>query len=178
MDARLAFVRTLDDAARTRLEDALSAVLAPICAEARVIAGYFPLGSEISPLRGLEVAAGHGATIAFPAFDNPAKPFRFRAGEPVGGGPWGINQPQTIDPEVTPDLVLVPLVAVDGRGTRLGRGKGHYDRALSPLRKRGVPLIGVGWALQRLADWIPAEPFDVPLDGFASPSGLERFTAQ
>ena len=67
---------------------------------------------------------------------------------------------------VEPDLILVPLIAIDGRGTRLGRGKGHYDRALARLRKGGAQLVGVGWPFQRLADEIPADDWDVPLDGF------------
>jgi 5-formyltetrahydrofolate cyclo-ligase len=76
---------------------------------------------------------------------------------------------------VDPDLILVPLIAIDGRGTRLGRGKGHYDRALARLRKSGARLIGVGWQIQRLADRIPADDWDIPLDAFASPKGVERF---
>ena len=60
-------------------------------------------------------------------------------------------------------------------GTRLGRGKGHYDRALTRLKKIGARLVGVGWSLQRLADVIPADDWDIPLNGFASPDGLEWF---
>jgi 5-formyltetrahydrofolate cyclo-ligase len=76
---------------------------------------------------------------------------------------------------VQPDLVLVPLIAIDRSGTRLGRGKGHYDRALPSLKKNGARLIGVGWSLQRLSETIPADEWDIGLDGFASPDGLEIF---
>ena len=76
---------------------------------------------------------------------------------------------------VEPDLILVPLIAVDGRGTRLGRGKGHYDRALSRLKRSGARLVGVGWGLQRLVETIPSDEWDLPLDAFASPEGLELF---
>jgi 5-formyltetrahydrofolate cyclo-ligase len=76
---------------------------------------------------------------------------------------------------VEPDLVLVPLIAIDGSGTRLGRGKGHYDRALIHLKKIGARLVGLGWPIQHLADTIPADAWDIPLDGFASPDGLEWF---
>jgi len=76
---------------------------------------------------------------------------------------------------VDPDLVLVPLIAIDSRGTRLGRGKGHYDQALIRLKKSRARLIGVGWPIQRLVQEIPADEWDVPLDGFASPEGLEIF---
>jgi 5-formyltetrahydrofolate cyclo-ligase len=84
-------------------------------------------------------------------------------------------QPAKRHPVVQPDLVLVPLIAIDRHGTRLGRGKGHYDRALTRLKKNGAKLIGIGWQLQRLVETIPADEWDVPLDGFASPDGLELF---
>jgi 5-formyltetrahydrofolate cyclo-ligase len=73
-------------------------------------------------------------------------------------------------------LILVPLIAIDGAGTRLGRGKGHYDRALGRLKKSRAKLIGVGWAIQQLTETIPADEWDVPLDGFASPEGLTMFS--
>ncbi len=175
LDARKAFVRTLSDADRALLERQLAERLTALCAAASVVAGYSPLGSEISPLLAMEEARSVGRIVAFPAFDNPGKPFRFRAGDPTQSGPFGILQPKRSAPQVEPDLVLVPLIAIDGRGTRLGRGKGHYDRALGPLRKSGARLIGVGWPLQRLVDEIPSDPWDVPLEGFATPDRLEFF---
>ena len=175
LDARKAFVRTLSDGERTRLEQRLAEHLTSICAGATVVGGYAPLGSEISPLLAMEEARAVGAIVAFPAFDNPAKPFRFRAGDPVAAGPFGIMQPRKSAPVVEPDVVLVPLIAIDSHGTRLGRGKGHYDRALARLKKNGARLVGVGWALQRLEEMIPADEWDVPLDGFVSPAGLEAF---
>ena len=84
-------------------------------------------------------------------------------------------QPKRRAPEVEPDIVLVPLIAVDHRGTRLGRGKGHYDRALVRLEKSGARLVGVGWPLQLLPETIPADEWDVPLDDFASPAGIASF---
>jgi 5-formyltetrahydrofolate cyclo-ligase len=175
LDARKAYVRTLSDAERFRLEQKLAQHLTSICANAAVVGGYSPLGSEISPLAAMEEARAVGRIVAFPAFDNPAKPFKFRAGDPLQPGPFGIMQPKRSAPVVEPDLILVPLIAIDGRGTRLGRGKGHYDRALVHLHKMRVQLIGVGWSLQLLADTIPADEWDVPLDGFASPDGLTMF---
>ena len=149
--------------------------LTSICKSARVVAGYSPLGSEISPLLAMEEARAVGAIVAFPAFQNPGKPFRFVAGDPLVPGPFGIMQPKPTAPAVEPDLVLVPLIAVDPHGTRLGRGKGHYDRVLGKLRRSGARLIGIGWAMQRLEDTIPADPWDVHLDAFASPEGLRWF---
>jgi len=175
LDARKAFVRTLSDAERALLERRLAEHLTSLFAGVTVVGGYCPLGSEISPQPAMEEARAVGAIVAFPCFPNPAKPFRFLAGDPLEPGPFGIMQPAKRHPMVEPDLVLVPLIAIDGRGTRLGRGKGHYDRALVHLKKMGAKLIGVGWPLQRLADTIPADDWDVPLDAFASPDGIEVF---
>ena len=116
-----------------------------------------------------------GTLLAFPAFADHQSRFRFLAGEPVEPGPWAILQPALDSPHVYPDLVLLPLVAVDRKGTRLGQGKGHYDRAAAELRGHGALLIGVGWAVQMLDEEIPADSWDLPLDGFASPDGVEMF---
>ena len=175
LDARKAFVRTLSDADRARLEHRLAQRLTSLFAGVSVVAGYHPLGSEISPLPAMEEARAVGAIVAFPCFANPAKPFKFLAGDPLEPGPFGIMQPAKRHPAVEPDLVLVPLIAIDGAGTRLGRGKGHYDRALIGLRKSKARVVGVGWAIQRLSQTIPADEWDVPLDAFASPDGIEIF---
>ena len=175
LDARKAFVRTLSDADRALLERSLAEHLTSLCAGAAVVGGYAPLGSEISPVLAMEEARAVGSIVAFPAFDHPAKPFRFRAGPCEVPGPFGLLQPAIDEPEVVPDLVLVPLVAVDHRGARLGRGKGHYDRALARLKRSKARLVGIGWPIQRLADTIPADDWDVPLDAFVSPDAVEWF---
>ena len=175
MDARKAFVRSLSDGDRALLEGRLAEHLTSLCAGVSVVGGYAPMGSEISPLAAMEEARSVGAIVAFPAFAHPSKPFRFLAGDPSSSGPFGILQPKLSAPEVQPDLILVPLVAIDGRGTRVGRGKGHYDRVLGRLRRSGARLVGIGWPIQRLASTIPAEEWDVPLHAFASPEGVELF---
>jgi 5-formyltetrahydrofolate cyclo-ligase len=175
LEARKAFVRTLSDADRARLEQRLAEHLTSLFAGVSVVGGYCPLGSEISPVPAMEEARAVGAIVGYPCFANPAKPFKFLAGDPLEPGPFGMMQPAKRHPVVTPDLVLVPLIAVDGHGTRLGRGKGHYDRALIHLKKSKGRLVGVGWPLQRRADTIPADAWDIPLDAFASPDGVEYF---
>jgi len=176
LDARKAFVATLSDADRAMLERRLAEHLTGLFAGVSVVGGYCPLGSEISPLPATEEARAVGAIVAYPCFHDPGKPFRFLAGDPLQPGPFGIMQPAKRHPVVEPDLVLVPLIAIDGRGTRLGRGKGHYDRALIHLKKIGARLVGIGWPVQRLLEAIPADDWDIPLDGFASPDGLEWFS--
>ena len=174
-ERRQAFVAQLSPEERGRLEHQLAEVLEPLLAKSRVAGGYAPLPSEISPQQALERAAARGTLLAFPAFSDHQSHFRFLAGEPVEPGPWAILQPSLDAPHVFPDLVLLPLVAVDRKGTRLGQGKGHYDRAASDLREHGALLIGIGWAAQMLDEEIPADAWDLPLDGFASPDGLAMF---
>ena len=166
--ARRDFVESLADGERDALEARLAGHLAPMVGQSRVIGAYCPLPHEISPLPALAGAA----TVAFPAFAAPHLPFRFLAGDPMEVGPFSALQPPLAAPEVFPDLVLVPLVAVDRAGTRLGQGKGHYDRVLGELKRRGALLVGVGWAVQLIDSTIPVDPWDVPLDGFASPEGV------
>jgi 5-formyltetrahydrofolate cyclo-ligase len=174
-ERRQAYIETLSLDDRARLARALAEVLEPRLRVSRITGGYYPLPNEISPLAALEKIASTGAIVAFPAFADHQSPFRFLAGDPVEAGPWAVLQPSLDAPQVFPDLVLVPLVAVDRAGTRLGQGKGHYDRVLGGLREHGALLIGVGWRVQMVEDTIPVDAWDVPLDGFASPDGIEMF---
>ena len=174
-ERRKAFVEGLGRDEREALEARLAEVLTPLLDNSHVVGGYCPMPSEISPFPALETASARGATVAYPAFADHQAMFRFLAGDPSEAGPWACFQPPLDAPEVHPDLVLVPLVAIDAKGTRLGQGKGHYDRVLAKLREHGALLIGLGWEVQKVEATIPAEPWDVPLDGFASPGGLEMF---
>jgi 5-formyltetrahydrofolate cyclo-ligase len=173
--SRRAFVETLGEQEKSRLEQALCEVLQPLFERSRIVGAYCPLPGEISPIPAMEAAKSNDITTAFPAFANHQDAFRFLAGEPTEEGPWSIFQPPLDAPQVFPDLVLLPLVAVDTQGTRLGQGKGHYDRVAGDLRSHGALLIGLGWDVQLLDSTIPADAWDVPLDGFASPSRLTMF---
>ena len=174
-ERRREFVEGLDRERREALEAKLVEVLAPLVSNSHIVGGYCPLPSEISPFPALESASAESKIVAYPAFADHQAIFRFLAGDPSEAGPWACFQPPLDSPEVHPDLVLVPLVAIDAKGTRLGQGKGHYDRVLGRLREHGALLIGLGWEVQKVEAVIPAEPWDVPLDGFASPEGLEMF---
>jgi 5-formyltetrahydrofolate cyclo-ligase len=172
---RRAYVESLDQKDKSRLEQALAEVLEQLFERSRIVGGYSPMPSEISPIPAMELARSKDITTAFPAFANHQDPFRFLAGDADEEGPWSIFQPSLDAPHVYPDLILLPLVAVDRQGTRLGQGKGHYDRVVEDLRSRGALLVGLGWDVQLIEGTIPADPWDVPLDGFASPTRLTMF---
>ena len=172
-EQRRAYVARLSEPERAKQEQSLAAHLAPLIATSRIIAAYSPMPDEISPLPALEQARQSATTIAFPAFSDHLSTLRFLAGEPTETGPFGVMQPPLGSTEVHPDLILVPLVAIDNAYNRLGQGKGHYDRVLPELRRRGALLIGIGWPVQKLEETIEAEAWDVALDGFASPVGLD-----
>ena len=159
---------------RKALEDDLTAALEPLLFAARVVAAYQPMKDEISPLGALSRARAMGKDTALPAFAERDSRMTFRGGEASEAGPWGLLQPPLSAPPLQPDLILIPLVGCDRQGNRIGMGQGHYDRALDGLRAT-ARLIGIGWDFQLLEVAIPADPWDQPLDAFASPAGLKEF---
>jgi 5-formyltetrahydrofolate cyclo-ligase len=162
---------------RAALEEQLANVLEPLLFKSSVVAGYFPMKDEVSTLAALSLAKAMGKAAALPAFVDRDSRMTFRAGDPVDPGPWGILQPGTDALTVSPDLILIPLIAIDQEGNRIGMGKGHYDRALPGLRDAGAMLVGVGWEFQLLGEPLTPDPWDVPLHAFASPAGLREFDA-
>ena len=128
-----------------------------------VVATYVPLGSEADPLLLTTAALAAGCTLALPEVIDRATPLRFRVsdpGESLVPGPFGLRNPPAHAREVTPDIILTPLLAFDARLNRLGQGAGHYDRAFAahPLAWR----LGVAWSAQQL-EALPADAWDVPL---------------
>ncbi len=99
------------------------------------------------------------------------------ASEALERGPFSIDQPQSNNPAVKPETILVPLVAADAKGNRLGQGQGHFDRFLSETRKNGsITAIGLAWECQIAAE-IPADPWDEPLDYIATPDRILEMTS-
>lgn len=98
---------------------------------------------------------------------------------PMVSNRYGIPEPSAASAMRTPlaalDIALVPLVAFDDYGRRLGMGGGYYDRTFAYLRHREhwrrPKLIGVAFEFQRVAE-LPAQPWDVPLDGIITEKGL------
>ena len=163
------FARSLTPELRAELEDKLARLILPHLIEARVVAAYHPLRDEISPYPLLERLAD-GQKPALPWFAGRDERMIWREAPASEPSPWGVLQPSADAEPLAPDIVIVPLVLADRRGTRIGHGKGHYDRALAHLRAASpVFAIGVGWESQILDTPIPPDPWDIPLDAIATP---------
>ncbi|WP_245863811.1 5-formyltetrahydrofolate cyclo-ligase [Caulobacter mirabilis] len=140
-----------------------------------VVAVYAAIGAELDPAPLGEALAAAGWTLALPASVDPQAPLAFRRwtpGEPLVVDAVGIQAPPSSAAAVRPDLVIVPLLAFDRAGGRLGQGGGHYDRTLAALRGSGPPppFVGLAYAGQEAAD-LPREPHDQPLDGILTEAG-------
>ena len=132
-----------------------------------IVSGFMPLNSEISPLTLMRKLSDMGARLALPVVVSRGLPLLMRAyafGDALVNGVWGIRVPPPEAPEVAPDVLLVPLLAFDRNGNRLGYGAGYYDMTIAALRaKKRVVAIGVAFAAQEV-DEVPTTPRDVRLD--------------
>ncbi|MGA7327459.1 MAG: 5-formyltetrahydrofolate cyclo-ligase [Rhodomicrobium sp.] len=139
---------------------------------AATISGYRPIRSELDPLPLLEALHAQGKQIALP-IAQPGPSLKFRAwtpGLPLVRNRLGIEEPSEEQSEVRPDVVLVPLLAFDRSGDRLGYGAGYYDAAIRFLRETGpVTAIGISFDEQEFPE-IPREPQDEPLDMILTPT--------
>ena len=132
-----------------------------------IVSGFSPLKSEISPLPLLRRLADAGACLALPTVAGRGQPLIMRAwsfGAPLVSGVWGIREPPGDAPELFPDILIVPLLAFDRCGHRIGYGAGYYDMTISRLRAmKPVTAIGIAFAAQEIAA-VPATPRDARLD--------------
>ena len=143
-----------------------------------IVAGFWPIRDEfdVRPLMMHLVSCGH--QLALPVVPGRRMPLIFRAWRPADTlvqGPFGTLQPEPTRPEVEPELLLVPLLAVDRDGYRLGYGGGYYDRTLALLRSRSdIQAIGVAFEMQRLEE-LPRTATDERLDWLLTEAGAAAF---
>lgn len=166
--ARAAFVSSLLPEDRTRLEAALVPVVGPAIRSARAPASYAAQGAEIDPVAIEKSIGAH----AFPRVSGDTLFFHLAEWSALAPGFGGIPEPAADAPLVTPDLLLVPLLAATTDGRRLGQGGGFYDRTLRRLRADGRMIaIGLAWDVQIVSD-LPVDPWDERLDFVATPTRL------
>jgi 5-formyltetrahydrofolate cyclo-ligase len=154
--------------ARKAAAEAIAARKFPfVLAPGTIVSGFMPLKSEINPLPLMRALADAGATLALPVVAGRGKPLVMRAwqwGEPLAEGVWGIREPKPEAAQVEPDILLVPLLAFDRAGHRIGYGAGYYDLTIAQLRgRKTVAAIGLAFAAQEIAA-VPATPRDARLD--------------
>jgi 5-formyltetrahydrofolate cyclo-ligase len=141
------------------------------------VAGYWPVRDEADPRGLMKALEARGAALALPRIDEKHAALSFRAwreGDVLVDNHHRIPEPRAEAKMVTPDVVLVPLLAFDAHGHRLGYGGGYYDRTLATLR---VIAIGVAYAGQEV-ERLPREAHDRPLDMVVTENGARRFTTR
>ena len=176
--------RKLAATARARAHASLSVVARQALAETglaflnipgkKIVSGFIPYRSEIDVTGLLGVLADNGHTTCLPIVVGDGQPLIFRKWQPgddTEPGAWNIPVPlQTAEP-VEPDILLVPLLAFDKSGFRLGYGGGFYDRTISTLRKsKTIITIGAAYSAQEISQ-VPVDEHDQQLDWILTEKG-------
>jgi 5-formyltetrahydrofolate cyclo-ligase len=132
-----------------------------------LVAGYWPIGTELDVRHTLSHLDLIGFGCALPVVVAKGEPLTFRTWTPqtlMERSGLGILAPAATVPAVEPDVLLVPLLAFDRAGYRLGYGAGFYDRTLERLRRsKNVTAIGIGFAGQEVNS-VPRDQYDQPLN--------------
>lgn len=144
----------------------------------QTIAIYWPMGDEFDSRFLIHDLLAEGVQVALPVAEKENRVMTFAPWDgktDLVKGAWGAYVPPT-DARLDPDIVIVPFLAFDRKGHRLGRGGGHYDATLEALRaKKDILAIGLGYAAQAVLFNLPAEPHDQPLDMVVTPLGVHDF---
>jgi 5-formyltetrahydrofolate cyclo-ligase len=144
-------------------------------AKGAVVSFYWPMGDEADPRALAHALAARGHTLALPVVVVKKSPLHFRAwheGDALVVHPFGMHEPGVQARTVTPDVLLIPLLAFDAQGTRLGYGGGFYDRTLASLATKRA--IGIAYAGQEVGA-LPCHDHDHPLDAVVTEEGVRRF---
>ncbi len=141
------------------------------------MSGYLPIRTEIDPLPAMAAASVHGI-VGVPVIVGPGLPLKFARWMPnieLAEGMFGASIPAEAD-YFDPELVIVPIVAFDACGGRLGYGGGFFDRTLELLRARR-PTLAIGFAFdEQETDALPLEPTDQPLNMLVTQSRVLTFS--
>ncbi|MDX6221285.1 MAG: 5-formyltetrahydrofolate cyclo-ligase [Frankiales bacterium] len=168
-----------DESQRRQLGRALASAAGALTLPGTV-AGYVGVGTEPPTLPLLEALRRQGVRVLLPVVRRDGALDWGTGSAELVSGPLGLREPAGpyLGPEAVREagLVLVPALAVDHTGRRLGRGGGYYDRTLSTLALT-VPVVAVVFD-DELIDEVPVEPHDRPVDAALTPSGLVRFATR
>ena len=140
------------------------------------VAGYWPVGGEIDGRPLLAALAKAGRVVALPRMETRAGPARFlawRGIEPLSADAFGVPSPPPTGADLSPRLILTPLLAFDRAGGRLGQGGGHYDRIISLYRAHGAVAVGLAYAEQEMGQ-VPTGAHDAHLDWVVTPKEAIR----
>ncbi|MBH61840.1 MAG: 5-formyltetrahydrofolate cyclo-ligase [Alphaproteobacteria bacterium] len=145
-----------------------------------VVSGYWPIQDELDPLPLMARLQESGCTCALPVVTGRQKPLKFHSwssGDTLVDGPFGTKEPESGAPEVIPEILVVPLLAFDARGYRLGYGGGFYDRTLRTLRRQTQRCRAIGFAFadQKVQE-VPVGETDEPLDWIVSETYARAFS--
>lgn len=139
---------------------------------------YWPLRDEADPRLLAEAFAARGHELALPripAKDAPLGFHRWRQSDATLVNAFGITEPLEDADAVTPSVVLVPLLAFDAEGYRLGYGAGYYDRTLEAIKAKMRALaIGIAYSGQEVSE-LPRRSYDQKLDAVLTEHGLRHF---
>ena len=142
------------------------------------VSAYIAIGDEPDAGPLMKALREHGCAIVLPRVVGKEKPLafhRYEAGAKLMPGPFGLSQPGTDWPLADPDVLIVPLLAFDAEGNRLGYGAGFYDRTLAGLRAR-KKVLAVGYALSKLErDEVPHHEGDQKLDWIVTEKIARKF---
>ena len=131
------------------------------------VSGYAPIRNELDVMPVLTDLSGEGVRACLPVVLGRRRPLVFRLWQPetdLKPGSLGVGEPPSDAPEARPDVVLVPTLAFDPRGMRMGYGAGFYDRTLEALRASGTILaVGIAYSGQQFSE-VPAGRHDQPID--------------
>lgn len=141
-----------------------------------IVAGFQPIFTEIDVIPLMKGLAEKQCQLCLPVTPDKPSALSFRSyvpGQELEGGPFNTKHPDASSHKLTPELVLLPLLAFDARCNRLGYGGGYYDRTIKKFRQTGiyVKVVGVAYSGQQV-DKVPVTSTDEPMDGVLTPAGL------
>lgn len=144
---------------------------------APVVSTYWAIGPEIDAVSLEAAIVARGGKLCLPVMVGKGKPLEFRRyahGDTLNHRMWGIHEPLPTAGVVDPDLLLVPSLAIDRAGHRLGYGGGFYDRTLTGLRaRRKIVAVAICYD-EQVIDAVPHMHYDASVDWIVTPLGLLR----